>query len=82
MVNAVVIPIRIAFNKKALAMVVPRKDNKGLNPINKLLEKNLVVIWINKMLTAGFEPAHANIPGPKPGSLDHSDKSTVCCFHL
>ena len=29
------------------------------------------------MLTAGFEPAHANIPGPKPGSLDHSDKSTV-----
>ena len=25
---------------------------------------------------AGFEPAHANIPGPKPGSLDHSDKPT------
>jgi hypothetical protein len=29
------------------------------------------------MLITGFEPAHANIPGPKPGSLDHSDKSTV-----
>jgi hypothetical protein len=42
MVNAVVIPIRIAFNKKALAMVVPRKDNKGLNPINKLLEKKFI----------------------------------------
>ena len=29
------------------------------------------------MLTAGFEPAHANITGPKPVALDHSAKSTV-----
>ena len=29
------------------------------------------------MLTAGFEPAHANITGPKPVPLDRSGKSTV-----
>ena len=32
------------------------------------------------MLTAGFEPAHANITGPKPVALDHSAKSTVLIF--
>ena len=29
------------------------------------------------MLTAGFEPAHANITGPKPVPLDRSGKSTL-----
>ena len=38
-VNAVVMPIRIAFNRKARAIVVPRKFIKGLNPINKSIEK-------------------------------------------
>ncbi len=31
----------------------------------------------SEVLTAGFEPAHANITGPKPVPLDRSGKSTV-----
>ena len=34
------------------------------------------------MLIGGFEPPHANIPGPKPGSLDHSDKSTCWIYYF
>jgi hypothetical protein len=40
-VNTVVIPTNIAFNIKALAIVVPRKFIKGLNTINKSIEKNV-----------------------------------------
>ena len=38
-VSAVVIPINIAFNKNALAIVVPLNGIIGLNFINKLREK-------------------------------------------
>jgi hypothetical protein len=45
-VSAVVIPTKIAFNRKALAIVVPRKFIKGLNPINKFIEKKMDWIGI------------------------------------
>jgi hypothetical protein len=41
-----VIPTKIAFNRKALAIVVPRKFIKGLNPINKFIEKKMDWIGI------------------------------------
>ena len=46
--------------------------------MTRLYSGTLVIENIkSEVLTAGFEPAHANITGPKPVALDHSAKSTV-----
>ena len=46
--------------------------------MTRLYSGTLVIENIkSEVLTAGFEPAHANITGPKPVPLDRSGKSTV-----
>ena len=51
--------------------------------MTRLYSGTLVIENIkSEVLTAGFEPTHANIPGPKPGSLDHSDKSTCWIYYF